>query len=84
MKAWQEPIVFYRCWLDTSNFQFEAFHTTAAHARSLLVESLQKHATDYDLAPDWWEILEEDIYIMPITLGQSYRDRHPLLNELEA
>jgi len=83
MKVWHEPIIFYRAWIDTSNFHFEAFGTTAAETRCTLIETLEAHAKDYQLERDWWKRWEGDVYTMPITLGKGYRDNQQLTLESE-
>jgi hypothetical protein len=60
--------------LETSNFTFEAYGQTTAHAVNALKRGLDGHAAQYGLAPTWWHPLEMDIYTRHIKLCVAYRD----------
>jgi len=69
----------YKAKLESYNFTFEAYAETKALALEHLKKGLQTHAQDYDLDPDWWHELKNDIYAIEIKLGSPsfnscYRD----------
>jgi hypothetical protein len=56
----------YKAKFDSYNFTFEAYAETKALALEHLKKGLQTHAQDYDLDPDWWHDLKNDIYAIEI------------------
>jgi len=56
---------------ESPNFSFTAYAKTEAQARAYLLEGLETHAQQYDLALDWY--YPEEIYTMKISPG-CYRD----------
>lgn len=66
---------FVRMSLDTRHFSFEAFAETEEACRELFLTGLQAHKRAYPgAADDFVESCMEDASIMPIKLGQFYRD----------
>jgi hypothetical protein len=73
------PRTIYRAQLETRNFDFEAYGETAEKAALTLREGCRKHVTEYRLIQaDFDEVYGPEIRVMPIALGQCYRDREPL------
>lgn len=69
----------FRASIDTRNFTFEAYGFTESHVQDRLREGLHKHAEQYDLSFEWvQEMMAGDISLLPITMGDSFRDRERL------
>lgn len=68
---------FWRAWMETRAFAFEAFAPTRSEAKQALVDGLRIHAEQYSLPPDWWRGYAQ-AECEPIVLGLCYRDREPL------
>lgn len=73
-----EPIHFWRAEYHSRHFQFEAFgptHDVAAFALRLLLE---RHAAQYQAAPEWvGEVMAEveaDEMVRQLQFGAGYRD----------
>ena len=58
--------------LETSNFTFEAYGQTTAHATNALKRGLQAHAVQYGLAPTWAD--GHDIQTQYFDTCKCYRD----------
>jgi len=68
--------------LNTTNFCFEAYGSTADKARAALIAGLKTHAKQYRIErPDWWVEWEEEIYITPIQLNAAYRDSEQIKDQ---
>lgn len=60
--------------LQTSNFTFEAYGQTTAHATNALKRGLDGHASQYGLEANWWQPLEADIQTQYFDTCKCYRD----------
>jgi hypothetical protein len=58
--------------LETSNFTFEAYGQTTAHAVNALTRGLEAHAKQYSLAPAWYD--RANIQIQYLDACKCYRD----------
>jgi hypothetical protein len=64
----------YKAMFDSRNFSFEAYGETEQVAINSLKLGLVRHAKQYDIEPDWWEIYGGDIFTTEIHCGSCYRD----------
>ncbi|WP_454906793.1 hypothetical protein [Variovorax gossypii] len=68
--------VLHRVSLDTRNFHFEAFGTSAEHALSALRAALTVHVEQHRgrVASTWVDEVMEDVEAKAIEIGVGYRD----------
>jgi len=60
------------------NFSFQAIGESERSAKASLLKGLRLHGQQYNLEPTWWKEWA-DIVIQPLTLGEVYRDRSPMM-----
>lgn len=70
---------FYVAKLDTRNFFFTAYGATKKQAKDALQAAVHKHAEQYDIDRNWADDYAEDVVVLPVVLGEGYRD-HEALN----
>jgi hypothetical protein len=66
------PQAIFKAELQTRNFTFEAYASTEEEAKNLIAKHWKKHVKRTG-ATYTWEELEEDVYVSPIVLGQTYQ-----------
>ncbi len=64
----------FRAYLDTGNFEFEAYGEGEDEARAILRAALIRHAKEYGLSADWFGPSDE-LSVLKINMGCAYRDR---------
>ena len=64
----------FRAGYESRNFSFEAYGTTSRDAFDALVDGLQRHAVQYDLPSDWFDIDSISVNAITITIGKATRD----------
>ena len=68
--------------LNTTNFCFEAYGSTAEKAKAALIAGLKNHAKQYGIErANWWVEWEEEIYMTPIKLNTAYRDSEQIKDQ---
>jgi hypothetical protein len=84
MSKAREEIAFYRAWIDTDHFLFEAFGPTEREARQFLRDGFDKHREQHGIKErDWWHYYKADIQVQQIALGASYRDHEKLTSVVD-
>ena len=75
----------YKATLETRNFSFEAVGYDERHAKQSLIDGLNNHRRQYNLAFDWYSL--DEICIQELKIGVTYRDgseiKTPLLYDAE-
>ena len=67
-----------RAYLQTDNFEFQAFGQTTSHAVNALKRGFVSHAAQYEMPADWWKKYENDISTQYFEMNRAYRDNEYL------
>jgi hypothetical protein len=69
----------YRASLETVNYEFEAYGSTAHHARAALRNAIRRHCVQCNFPLDTFTLNHEDAMVTrEVVLGGAYRDGEPL------
>ncbi len=69
------PLIYYRAYLETAHFSFEAYDVTHDAASRAMVRAIKRHCKSYN-APAALMLSEyrDDIAVTEIRIGKAYRD----------
>lgn len=71
--------ILYRAQVETRNFDFEGFGSSALLARRALKAGLERHAEQYGLTdPKWVDETLADAFTIKMVAGKAMRDREEL------
>lgn len=70
---------FYIATLDTRHYSFEAYGDSESQAQAAMLRGLKLHAQQRELPPAAVRNLMHDVEIRQVFMGESYRDRTPLM-----
>lgn len=65
-------MIFYVAYLETQNFEFHAYATTAAEARNLMAKAWKKHAKQTGAWLTWEEVAEW-VTVHPMEMNTAHR-----------
>jgi len=69
------PLIYYRAYLETAHFSFEAYDVTADAARRAMVRAIKRHCAQYNALPaPMLADYRDDITVSEIRIGRAYRD----------